>query len=75
MGACLAGEPLAYFLGWHLADSLKRPDRLALERIEAIEAENKRLEPYVGAFQREEDRADKLGRQNDELKAQIGILK
>ena len=53
----------------------KIADRLALERIEAIEAENKRLEPYVGAFQREEDRADKLGRQNDELKAQIGILK
>ena len=43
----------------------------AVARIEALEAEASRLTPYVDAFRREEARADKLGRELDDLRAQL----
>lgn len=39
-----------------------------------IEAENASLRPYVAAFQREEERADRLGCEVDKLKERIATL-
>jgi hypothetical protein len=41
----------------------------------ALKAETERLLPYVDAFRREEDWADKLDRQVDDLKAEVARLK
>ncbi|WP_197689302.1 hypothetical protein [Bradyrhizobium erythrophlei] len=52
-------------------DVMGCPELGAMLRAEEAETEVKRLTPYVDAFRREEDRADKLGRDLDDLRSTL----
>ena len=50
---------------------MNEQDKIADEALTAAKAEVERLTPYVDAFRREEARADKLGRELDDLRAHL----
>ena len=64
---CEAGIDMGHTVGPEARQDVTRRwnTRIAADRIEA------RLTPYVDAFRREETRADKLGRELDDLRAHL----